>query len=813
MARKGRTLLVAASIMVGVFGVVTIVSINDLILRRLHNDIDPDKLPMTRMFVTVRSPDQPADNEGMLSLVRDPNAVPGVRVIEAQAIYPMVWQKEPDGELETDYIFASSVGFEDIRLEPMQLIRGVYPRSGQYQIAVEQRFAKKHDLEVGDEIFVAALGDANREIVGWTITGIVFHPYVVYVGDGQAESRVFAHFVDAQRIANVSGYNMLLARYDDFSEARRGKERMERILRNETNYRPIKSFVEDPHNYFLFDAVDEVAKVLNILAVVSMVVSGFLVTNVINTIVNEQRRQIGVMKSLGATRLDTLLIYAGTSLVYGVIGLIPGVLLGVLVGGVMAQRVAPLALTYVDGLNGSPLAVIIGVILGLGVPMVASAVPVFMGTRITILEAMTDLGISSSWGHGPLARIIAIIPMPVVLHQGFSNIVQKRMRLALTMVTLTVAAAAFMGIFALYIVMNSKVEAAADRVKFQVQIEPSAGQSPDMVSTIIAGSANVEDVFPAAVLDLELQGLTTDDILDSLPDGTNVVEAIAVDPADNPIEFALIEGEGWEALSPDEVAMSFTVILSSALAEEIDKTVGDTIEVSAPGLPSQELTVIGIHEFIEERIYVPLPMIAQELGLIDAEGDVIPNTFFVDIVDENVPEESEEAAEDVDAVVADLTQTLAAQGIGAETLTYASFLDEITAQFNTFAIIFQLSSGVMAAVGAIGLLTTLSMAVFERQKEIGVMRSVGASSWIIIQQFVVEGVIIGILAWAIAVPLSVVLARQLVNALGFEGFVFNYPVWVAFLGLIGMVILTTLASIIPSLAAARRTVSDILRYQ
>src|SRR5690606_22871925 len=78
-----------------------------------------------------------------------------------------------------------------------------------------------------------------------------------------------------------------------------------------------------------------------------------------------------------------------------------------------------------------------------------------------------------------------------------------------------------------------------------------------------------------------------------------------------------------------------------------------------------------------------------------------------------------------------------------------------------FGMIFQLTSAVMAAVGAIGLLTTLSMAVFERQKEIGVMRSIGARSRTIIAQFEVEGIIIAVLAWLVALPLSYLLGLAL----------------------------------------------------
>ena len=40
---------------------------------------------------------------------------------------------------------------------------------------------------------------------------------------------------------------------------------------------------------------------LTILAIVAMIVANFLVTNVINTVIAEQREQIGAMKAIGAT--------------------------------------------------------------------------------------------------------------------------------------------------------------------------------------------------------------------------------------------------------------------------------------------------------------------------------------------------------------------------------------------------------------------------------------------------------------------------------------------------------------------------------
>ncbi|PJF41039.1 MAG: hypothetical protein CUN55_12070, partial [Phototrophicales bacterium] len=119
----------------------------------------------------------------------------------------------------------------------------------------------------------------------------------------------------------------------------------------------------------------------------------------------------------------------------------------------------------------------------------------------------------------------------------------------------------------------------------------------------------------------------------------------------------------------------------------------------------------------------------------------------------------------------------------------------------------------IGAVGAIGLLTTLTINVLERQKEIGVMRSIGASSYTVALHFLVEGLLVGFLAWIVAIPVSYSVAILLKNAFQLETIEFNYPPLVLVLGFLIMLVITSLASIIPAINAARKTVSEILRYQ
>ena len=76
---------------------------------------------------------------------------------------------------------------------------------------------------------------------------------------------------------------------------------------------------------------------------------------------------------------------------YGVIGMIAGVVIGSYLGVLMAQAIDEPFGTFVDGFSLSPSGILIGVVMGLVVPFLAAIVPVFLGTRVTILQAMTDV--------------------------------------------------------------------------------------------------------------------------------------------------------------------------------------------------------------------------------------------------------------------------------------------------------------------------------------------------------------------------------------------------------------------------------------
>lgn len=327
---------------------------------------------------------------------------------------------------------------------------------------------------------------------------------------------------------------------------------------------------------------------MNVLAVLAMIVSAFLVVNVINTIVVEQRRQIGVMKSLGATRIDTLLIYSGQALVYGVLGSIAGVIIAVPTASYMAQAIAPLVGTYLDGFHLSTIGVITGFVLGLLIPVLASLIPVFNGTRITILEAMTDMGIASQWGNSLFSRFIGGLPLPTTVRQALSNIIQKRGRLALTILTLIMALGAFMGVTALFAALDEAIDAMFETFDNEIQMTTQEAENPEHVRQILMENIDsITRVTPAYNVSVELEGYTAPESPFNANTGSQV-QAVGVDPTAEVVNFRLTSGTGWQ----DDPTRK-GVILNQSVAEIVGKEAGDTVVITVGGQP-YEYEVIGV---------------------------------------------------------------------------------------------------------------------------------------------------------------------------------------------------------------------------
>jgi putative ABC transport system permease protein len=169
----------------------------------------------------------------------------------------------------------------------------------------------------------------------------------------------------------------------------------------------------------------------------------------------------------------------------------------------------------------------------------------------------------------------------------------------------------------------------------------------------------------------------------------------------------------------------------------------------------------------------------------------------------------------VDTLAKNLYAALTLNGKATQVTTLQQQIQQNQGPAQIVYAIFDLVAVVVALVGILELFGTLSSSVLERRLEIGILRSLGASSKQVASVFLVEGLTLALLAWllgiAIGIPgaygLVLMLSQQLVPL----DFLFN-P-WLLLTTLLLILLIVMLASSGPVLSASRLHIRELLRYE
>ena len=157
-------------------------------------------------------------------------------------------------------------------------------------------------------------------------------------------------------------------------------------------------------------------------------------------------------------------------------------------------------------------------------------------------------------------------------------------------------------------------------------------------------------------------------------------------------------------------------------------------------------------------------------------------------------------------------------GIGvSQTMTLPTLLGSITSQIDFLIILMLFMAGLLGLVGGLGLASTMSLNVLERTREIGVMRSLGASSRSVRRIFLTEGLIIGSISVLLASLLSVPISYSLSTALGLA--FFQMPMGLALKPEVFLLwasialVIAAVASLLPANRATHVSVRESIAYE
>ena len=235
--------------------------------------------------------------------------------------------------------------------------------------------------------------------------------------------------------------------------------------------------------------------------------------------------------------------------------------------------------------------------------------------------------------------------------------------------------------------------------------------------------------------------------------------------------------------------------------------VGDQVHLKIEG--REELwEVIGIFQFMDREgvlAYAPYEYVSQMNNLANRSYSFRLET-----------EEHSRAYQDAKAE--ELDKFFRDQGFKVRVAESGrASLDTAVESLDTLVVFLLIMAVLTAIVGSMGLTGTMGMNVLERTREIGIMRSIGADDRAVMRTVIAEGIVIGMMSFVLAVILSVPFSYLLSTIVSLAIFqsaidvVFTYQGYVIWLALV--LLLSTLASVIPARNAARLTIREVLAYE
>jgi putative ABC transport system permease protein len=298
-------------------------------------------------------------------------------------------------------------------------------------------------------------------------------------------------------------------------------------------------------------------------------------------------------------------------------------------------------------------------------------------------------------------------------------------------------------------------------------------------------------------------------------EGPNI--SIIAPPADtNLIQPTVLEGR-W--LLPDDD--NAIVLNTSVIKEEPDVKVGDDILLKIERGESKWRVVGIVRGVLTGPIaYANQPYFAREFGSVGRSGGVqIVAQNSQEPVSTSHPKGTRQPASAFHSELARrIKEHFDSRGLRvSSTQTMSSLREDIEKSVNIIVSFLAIMAILIAIVGGLGLMGTMSINVLERTREIGVMRAVGASDGSVVKVFMVEGLFIGVLSWLIgaflALPISKLLSDAVGVALTDAPLSYTFSTQGAFLWLGIVLILAAMASFLPARNASRLTVREVLAYE
>jgi putative ABC transport system permease protein len=720
---RSRTLLVIVAIAVGIAGAGTVLNSWALVRRVTREGYLASNPPSA----TIRT--DSIDAELLARVLRVDN------VRDARARRTVLGAARAQGVWATAMLFALD-DFSANRIGKLETVAGAWPPpDGAF--VIERSSVDFSGAALGDPIAIA-IGEA--EPVSLPVTGVARD---VGLAPGWMEHVVYGFVTGAtlERLGLPGTFNELQIVVDAGAADREAVRRTAWAAKaavEATGRRVYDVDVPVPGEHIHAGQMNSLLYTQGAFGVLALLLSGFLVVNLIAAMLAGQVREIGVMKVLGAGPRQV----AGLYLTFAAaLGLVAGAL-ALPVAAEVGYRYAQLKAELLDfDLTGYTIPRwVLGLELAVALlfPVAAAAIPVTRGSRIAVGDALRDVGLGGHPGGGRVLARASGVARPLLL--SIRNAFRRRQRMVLTLLALATGGAVYLGALNLRAAIQDAVDLVFAPQRFDLTLRLMERHPPGRIESAVR---RIPGVAAAEAWSVARAGPARDD-------GTlgNAFPIIAPPAASRMMAPEVSRGR-W--LQPGD---GYALVVNRGLVHDDPRIdLGATVDLVIAGRRAP-WTVVGVVDGVPApTAYAPRETLAPLAG--DGGVDMI-------VVD---------AAVDAPGAQLDLIQRLRADLIQAGfTVSSSQRLDENRRVIEDHLLMVADFLGIMAwlmiVVGGLGLASTMSLAVLERTREIGVLRAIGARHRSILTIVQVEGLVIGVLSWAIAVPLSLPMSVALGQAFG-----------------------------------------------
>ena len=847
--RKFRTALTAIAIVLGVAMMSGAYVLTDTI-DKAFNAIFVESYAGTDAVVSGKGADisfegetseSPPIPEDVLERVR---AVDGVQVATGSVTDPQTKLLNADGEsIDTggapSFAFGIETAPEYERFNPLNLVEGRWP-SGSEEVAIDEGVADDESLALGDRIGVAALGPAQE----YEIAGIAKYGDVSSLGGA-----TFAIFdvPTAQALLDKEGeLDAVQAAAQDGVAPEELVARIREELGTSVTVRSgTEQASEDSGEVATFTSI--IQYFLLSFAGIALFVGAFVIFNTLSITVVQRTREFATLRTVGASRRQVLGSVILEALVIGllasIIGLFAG--LGLAVGLNELFTALNLDLPQTETVFATR-TIVVSLLVGTVVTLIAGLSPAFRATRVPPIAAVgegaklprsalsrfgpyiaaativlavlalsyamlaPDLATGDRFillGVGVLALFIGVallssrLVVPLTRLVGWparriggasgqlaeGNAIRDPGRTASTAAALMIGIAlvTFVGVLAQGLRVSN-----SDAIEEQIQA--------DLVVTSQDGYTE----FPAAVGDAAAK-----------IDGTDVVSNVRQDVAEVDGSGANLTGLDGSSINQvynfrwtdgsDEVLASLGddgAVVPDDVADDKDLAIGDSFTVLSPDNERRQYVVRGIYD--GSPFYPLLGTASISQDAFDELYDRPRNRFTLI----NVPGGPGGGAKtSVERGLEEFADT--------RVQTRQEWIDKEDEEISQFLLLLYVLLALSVIVSLFGMINTLALSVFERTRELGMLRAVGMTRRQTRRMVRHESVITALIGAALGLPLGIFLALLVTQALSEYDLQFAIPVGALITFVIVSVIAGIVAAILPARRAARLRVLEALQYE